>query len=64
MTCVCYTIGGPFIAEDPDCPQHGTDAITRRTKAYQLLTDSDKDEITITELRDIINKLVDIILDI
>jgi len=21
--CECYTIGGPFIAEDPDCEVHG-----------------------------------------
>jgi hypothetical protein len=24
--CQCYQIGGPFIAEDPDCPTHGTEA--------------------------------------
>lgn len=23
MTCECYQIGGPFIAEDPNCPVHG-----------------------------------------
>ena len=23
MGCECYTIGGPFIAEDPNCPAHG-----------------------------------------
>lgn len=21
--CECYKIGGPFIAEDPECPEHG-----------------------------------------
>lgn len=21
--CKCFQIGGPFIAEDPDCPVHG-----------------------------------------
>lgn len=21
--CECYTVGGRFIAEDPECPQHG-----------------------------------------
>lgn len=25
-TCQCYRIGGPFIAEDPDCPVHGVTA--------------------------------------
>lgn len=24
--CQCYQVGGPFIAEDPDCPAHGADA--------------------------------------
>lgn len=24
MSCECYQIGGRFIAEDPDCPAHGT----------------------------------------
>ena len=28
--CECYKIGGPFIAEDPDCPVHGTEAQCRR----------------------------------
>jgi hypothetical protein len=26
MSCECYKIGGKFIAEDPDCPAHGTEA--------------------------------------
>lgn len=24
--CECYTVGGPWIAEDPNCPVHGTEA--------------------------------------
>lgn len=28
--CDCYKIGGPFIAEDPHCPVHGTEAQWRR----------------------------------
>lgn len=27
--CECYKIGGPFIAEDPDCPAHGREAQRR-----------------------------------
>ena len=23
MSCECYKIGGPWIAEDPNCPTHG-----------------------------------------
>jgi len=30
MGCQCYQIGGPFIAEDPDCPAHGTDGYAPR----------------------------------
>lgn len=30
MSCECYKIGGPFIAEDPDCAEHGTEAKLRR----------------------------------
>ena len=29
MGCDCYRIGGPFIAEDPDCPIHGHEAQRR-----------------------------------
>lgn len=28
--CECYKIGGPFIAEDPDCPIHGREAQQER----------------------------------
>lgn len=27
--CECYKIGGPFIAEDPECPEHGREAQER-----------------------------------
>lgn len=26
MSCQCHQIGGPFIAEDPDCEVHGRQA--------------------------------------
>ena len=33
--CECYKIGGRFIAEDPDCPVHGTYAqsVQRRNES-------------------------------
>jgi hypothetical protein len=39
--CECYTIGGPWIAFDPECPEHGDEAQAReerreRTAIYQL----------------------------
>ena len=30
--CQCYQIGGPFIAEDPSCPVHGTEAQAREAR--------------------------------
>ena len=33
MSCECYKIGGPFIAEDPNCPFHGTEAQMREEEA-------------------------------
>ncbi len=30
-SCQCYKVGGPFIAEDPDCPRHGRDAQREET---------------------------------
>lgn len=32
MSCQCYRIGGPFIAEDPECPAHGTYAQSERRR--------------------------------
>jgi hypothetical protein len=26
MSCDCYKVGGPWIAEDPHCPVHGINA--------------------------------------
>lgn len=40
MSCQCFQIGGPFIAEDPDCPAHGREAqeeSVRRDKLIQRL---------------------------
>lgn len=30
MGCQCHQIGGPFIAEDPDCPLHGAEGRRER----------------------------------
>ena len=34
--CECYQIGGPWIAEDPDCPVHGTEAQRKERERYKL----------------------------
>lgn len=28
--CDCYKVGGPWVAEDPDCPVHGREAQMRQ----------------------------------
>ena len=30
--CECYQVGGRFIAEDPDCPAHGSAAQAERAE--------------------------------
>ena len=34
--CQCYQIGGPFIAEDPECPEHGVEGVRRQRAADDL----------------------------
>lgn len=41
MACECYQIGGPFIAEDPDCPAHGTEAQAERKRREEEESDRD-----------------------
>ena len=33
--CECYKVGGPFIAEDPECPEHGYAAQRQNDIAQQ-----------------------------
>ena len=34
--CECYQVGGPFIAEDPDCPIHGTASQGREEQVLHI----------------------------
>lgn len=36
MSCECYKIGGPFTAEDPDCPVHGLEADLRASERHEI----------------------------
>lgn len=36
--CECYQIGGPFIAEDPNCEVHGTEAQSQRQEYDDAMT--------------------------
>lgn len=38
--CNCYRIGGPFIAEDPDCYEHGTAAKEREQQTEEDARDA------------------------
>lgn len=35
--CECYQIGGPWIAEDPNCPVHGFEARQRETELNERI---------------------------
>ena len=35
--CECYTIGGPWIAEDPDCPAHGAGGLQEQLDERDML---------------------------
>lgn len=45
MSCQCYQIGGPFIAEDPDCAVHGSAAGQRErdVEALKLRAQAEND---------------------
>ena len=47
MSCECYRIGGPFIAEDPDCPIHGYEAQAREKeeRAYRESEEEKQNEL-------------------
>ena len=47
MSCECYRIGGPFIAEDPNCPIHGYEAQAREKeeRAYRESEEEKQNEL-------------------
>lgn len=59
MSCQCNTIGGPFIAEDPDCPAHGTAAQERHTQIEYLRIKAET-ENDLERLRAIAFKIADL----
>lgn len=52
MSCQCFQIGGPFIAEDPDCPAHGV-AAQERDAQIEDLREKASTEADIEVLRNI-----------
>lgn len=35
--CECYQVGGPFVAEDLDCPIHGRQSVGREDRINSIL---------------------------
>lgn len=64
MSCQCHTIGGPFIAEDPNCVIHGWARGDRERQASELLERSEREDISIEELRNIVQQLCAVIEEI
>jgi hypothetical protein len=57
MSCECHQIGGPFIAEDPDCVVHGWRRGDRERASGDLLEEAQREDITVDELRVIVSRL-------
>ena len=58
--CECYKIDGPWIAEDPNCPVHGTDARRKERERYKLrkrISEAD----TIEKLRELLHEVLDLL---
>lgn len=61
--CECFKVGGPFIAEDPNCPVHGYaaqhEARIRNRELDSLETEIEQAE-TVEELRELMLKMIGI----
>ena len=64
MSCQCHQIGGPFIAEDPDCVIHGWQQGDREQQSSELRKASLRPDITVDELRVIVFQLHTLIKEI
>jgi hypothetical protein len=58
--CQCYRVGGPWIAEDPDCPVHGSDARTRNRELDELRKDVQR-ATTVEELRELLLRIITVV---
>jgi len=55
--CECHTVGGPFIAEDPDCPIHGSASVGRDQEITSIIERVVAGEITLTSASQMIDDL-------
>ncbi len=54
----CYQVGGPWIAENPHCPVHGTKA-QRRDRDLDVLQSKISDAETVEELRELMLEMIE-----
>lgn len=59
MSCECHRIGGPWVAEDPDCPRHGV-AAQARARELDAVRDQVSKVSTLEEARELIHKILDL----
>ena len=58
--CDCFTIGGPWIAEDPNCPVHGLAAQKKYDDVIDLRSKI-KDATSFEDLKKLMLELLDLI---
>ena len=46
MSCECYQIGGPWIAEDPNCPAHGRGGLQDELEEAEAVIEQLREEIS------------------
>lgn len=59
MSCECHRIGGPWVAEDPDCPRHGL-AAQARARELDAVRDQVSKVSTVEEARELMYKILDL----
>lgn len=59
MSCECHRIGGPWVAEDPDCPRHGL-AAQARARELDAVRDQVSKVSTLEEARELMYKILDL----
>jgi len=60
----CYEIGGPWVAENPVCPVHGTDAQAednRRSSVKEELQQRISEAQTVEDLQAVLHDIVEMI---
>lgn len=61
MSCQCHQVGGPFIAEDPDCVIHGRAATDREADISNAEAVLWGDDSTEDQLRLHLGRMIDLL---